>query len=129
MPNIVNRWGGQTIFASEAKTIRESLAEALKMGVDLLGADLRGADLRDAALRYAALRYADLRFADLRGADLRAAVCWRDECQEKAYKRLEEERKRLLLICQSAVRAFRSLNHHREAEEIDLQLKGWRPIV
>jgi hypothetical protein len=60
-------------FEKEDNSIKETLIEGVKRGVDLRGADLRGADLRDAYLRGADLRGAYLRGADLRGADLRDA--------------------------------------------------------
>ncbi len=60
-------------FEKENNTIKDTLVEAVKRGVDLRGADLQGAYLRGADLRGAYLQGADLRGADLRGADLRGA--------------------------------------------------------
>ncbi len=91
---ILNRWTGAKIFASEtAETISEAIAQAMAVvanlreanlsganlsganlsGANLSGADLRRADLREANLSEANLSGADLRRADLRRADLREA--------------------------------------------------------
>ena len=65
--------GGKVLFKSDKETIKETLIEAIKKGIDLRDADLRDAYLRGAYLRDADLRDADLRDADLRGAYLRDA--------------------------------------------------------
>ena len=65
--------GGKVLFKSDKETIKETLIEAIKKGIDLRDADLRDAYLRGAYLRDADLRDADLRGADLRGANLRGA--------------------------------------------------------
>ena len=77
---ILNQCTGSVLFEHEKEnnTVKDTVIEALKNGVNLndanlRDANLRGADLRDADLRDADLRNADLRNADLRGADLRNA--------------------------------------------------------
>ena len=65
--------GGKVLFKSDKETIKETLIEAIKKGIDLRGAYLEGADLGGAYLRGADLRDADLRDAYLVGADLRGA--------------------------------------------------------
>ena len=70
---ILNRWTLSIIFENEKETLRETLLDALKEGVNLEDANLRGADLEDANLEDANLRYADLRGANLRGANLEDA--------------------------------------------------------
>ena len=64
---------------SADNSVKNTLEEAVKRGVNLRGADLLDANLRDADLRGASLLDADLRGADLldanlRGADLRGAI-------------------------------------------------------
>ena len=70
---ILNRWTLSIIFENEKETLRETLLDALKEGVNLEDANLRGADLEDANLEDANLRYADLRGANLEGANLEGA--------------------------------------------------------
>ena len=48
---ILNRWTLSIIFENEKETLRETLLDALKEGIDLSGAYLSGADLRGAYLR------------------------------------------------------------------------------
>lgn len=78
---IENYSTGSVLFEYEKKnnTLKDTLIEAVKCGVDLRDADLRGAYLRGADLRGADLHGADLRDADLhcaalRGANLRGAI-------------------------------------------------------
>ena len=70
---ILNRWTLSIIFENEKETLRETLIDALKEGVDLSGAYLRGANLSSADLRGAYLRGANLRGTNLEGADLEGA--------------------------------------------------------
>ena len=75
---ILNIHTNKVIFEDDFETLRETLVNAIMLGVDLSGADLRGAylsgvDLSGAYLRGASLRGAYLRGADLSGADLRGA--------------------------------------------------------
>ena len=60
---ILNRWTLSIIFENEKETLRETLLDALKEGVDLSGVDLSGVDLSGV----------DLRGADLSGVDLSGA--------------------------------------------------------
>ena len=75
---ILNIHTNKVIFEDDFETLRETLANAVMLGVDLSGADLRGANLSGAnlsgaILRGAILRGAYLRDADLSGADLSGA--------------------------------------------------------
>ena len=70
---ILNIYTNKVIFEDDFETLRETLINAIMLGVDLSSADLRGADLSSADLRGADLSGAELRGADLRGADLRGA--------------------------------------------------------
>ena len=75
---ILNIHTNKVIFEDDFETLRETLVNAIMLGVDLSGADLRdaylsGVDLSGAYLRGASLRGAYLRGADLRGVDLRGA--------------------------------------------------------
>ena len=72
---ILNQCTGSVLFEHEKEnnTVKDTVIEALKNGVNLNDANLRDANLRGADLRDADLRDADLRNADLRGADLRNA--------------------------------------------------------
>ena len=65
-------------FEKENNTVKDTVLEAIRSGVNLSGADLSGADLRYANLsgvnlRYANLLDANLRYANLSGADLSGA--------------------------------------------------------
>lgn len=72
---IRTRWFGTLLFSYEKEdnTIKDTLLEAIKQGINLRSANLSGADLRSADLRSANLRSANLRSADLSGADLSGA--------------------------------------------------------
>lgn len=88
---IKDRWTDSVLFEYEKEnnTIKDTLIEAIKIGVDLRGANLCGVDLRSASLRNAnlgcanlcgaALYGANLWCANLRNADLRGAnLCGAD---------------------------------------------------
>ena len=72
---IKNRWTGSVLFEYEKEnnTLRDTVEQAVKAGVNLAGADLEGANLEGAYLRGADLEGADLGGAYLRGAYLRGA--------------------------------------------------------
>ena len=70
---ILNRWTLKIIFENEKETLKETLLDAIKEGVDLIGADLIGANLRGAYLEGANLRGTNLIGANLEGANLRGA--------------------------------------------------------
>jgi hypothetical protein len=69
---IENYSTGSVLFEYEKKnnTLKDTLIEAVKCGVDLRGADLRGTDLSCADLRGANLIEVNLNCASLRGANL-----------------------------------------------------------
>ena len=76
----ITKWYDSSVvlYESEAKTMRETVIEAVSKktnlrDADLGGADLGGANLRDADLRGANLGGANLGGADLGDADLRDA--------------------------------------------------------
>jgi len=96
---IKDRYSGRVLFASEEKTLKNALEEAVVLGVDLSCADLRNADLGGAclagvnlsnadfsgaslfktalcrsSLTGARFRNVDLRYADIRYANLKKAV-------------------------------------------------------
>ena len=72
---IKNRWTGKVLFehSKDDNTIKETILEAIKGGINLKDADLRYANLVGADLRYANLRRANLGGADLRGVNLEGA--------------------------------------------------------
>ena len=59
---------GETLFETEAATMKELVEKAVGARANIYGADIRGADLRGANLRRVKLDGADLRWADLTGA-------------------------------------------------------------
>lgn len=85
---IKNRFTGKVLFEYEKvnNTVKDTLVEAVKCGVDLFGADLRCAELCGVDLRGAYLSGANLRGAVLFGADLAcselfgAELCGADLC-------------------------------------------------
>ena len=104
---ILNRWTLSIIFENEKETLRETLLDALKEGVNLRGANLRCANLRCANLRCADLRGANLRGAnledtDLRDANLRGADL---ECAEniKSFQCGEYNRVSFAVKCESEI--------------------------
>ena len=70
MIQIKNRYTNEVIYTSEKLTLKETVEEAIKNGINLSYVDLRYADFRYADLRNADLRNADLSYADLSYADL-----------------------------------------------------------
>ena len=68
-------FSGEVIFEYEKEnnTIKDTVLEAIKRGINLRGADLRYTDLHGANLCGAKLYGADLYNANLHGADLRGA--------------------------------------------------------
>src|SRR4030042_1707409 len=71
--DIKSRFTGETIFSTEAISIKVAVETAVKNIADLRDVDLRDADLRGAKLGGADLRGANLGGADLRGAKLGGA--------------------------------------------------------
>ena len=67
---IRNRWTNVVIHEGNHVSLREAVATAIKVDVNLSGADLRSANLSGANLSGADLRSADLRSANLSGANL-----------------------------------------------------------
>ncbi len=67
---IRNRYTGEVIFEDDAKTIRETVENAIKQKSDLRRSDLRGSDLSGSNLRGSDLRGSNLSWSDLRGSDL-----------------------------------------------------------
>src|SRR4030042_1430036 len=68
--DIKSRFTGETIFSTEAISIKVAVETAVKNIADLRDVDLRDADLRGAKLGGAKLGGADLRGAKLGGAHL-----------------------------------------------------------
>ena len=70
---IRNRWTNVVIHEGNHVSLREAVATAIKVDVNLSGADLRSADLRSANLSGANLSDVNLSDVNLSGADLRSA--------------------------------------------------------
>ena len=95
----INNIYGDTLFESNASTIKEALVEALKAGADLSGADLSGADLSgadlsgaylsEAYLCGASLYLANLYGANLYGADLSEASLYLANLSEASLYRAD----------------------------------------
>ena len=64
---------GEIIFSDKSETIRETLENAVKKGVNLKNAYLENAYLKNANLENANLKYANLKYANLAGANLENA--------------------------------------------------------
>ena len=69
---IKNHWTGNVIFELETEnnTIKKTLLEAIKTGINLRGSDLRGCDLSGSDLSGSDLRGCDLSGSSLRGSNL-----------------------------------------------------------
>lgn len=72
---IKDRWTGSILFEYEKEnnTIKDTVEEAVRKGINLRCADLRGADLRGANLEGAYLGGADLKGANLKDTALEGA--------------------------------------------------------
>jgi len=67
---IKSRWDGRIIFEDDAKTIRETVKNAVKNDSDLRGSDLSGSDLSGSDLSDSDLSGSDLSGSNFRGSDL-----------------------------------------------------------
>ena len=68
---------GEIIYKDKSKTIKTTLQNAIKKGINLHWADLRGANLCEADLCFANLRCANLTDANLYNSNLRGANLYR----------------------------------------------------
>ena len=74
----IKSWKTDKVLFEYEGTIKETVEEGIRQGINFAFADFRGADLNYVSLKYAYLKYANLEganllFADLNGADLRGA--------------------------------------------------------